>query len=286
MLDIQRSLQSELETTNLVPAGAAWEMMTGGRSNMVWKVGQDFVCKLFLHRDNPLFANSASDELLCLTALKGEAIAPEPVGLCRTSFGEAVLYRHIRGHIWRDDIAAVAQLLGRLHKFPAPDGLRRGDMGWPQIAARGADILSLLKPAAADELRRNRPKQTNVPDCGFCFIHGDVVAANIIVSQDGLRLIDWQSPALGDPVSDLFCFLSPAMQIAYGVGPLNKQDSDTFLATYPDRVAVSRLLALLPVLHWRMAAYCAWRVEQGDDVYRAAQDAELAALNQMINQQP
>ena len=36
-----------------------------------------------------------------------------------------------------------------------------------------------------------------------------------------MRLIDWQCPALGDPAEDIACFLSPAMQVIYGAGPLD-----------------------------------------------------------------
>ncbi len=91
-------------------------------------------------------------------------------------------------------------------------------------------------------------------------------------------MIDWQSPAVGDPVIDLFCFLSPAMQIAYGDGPLQAAEASEFLAEYPARDVVDRYLVLCPILHWRMAAYCAWRVEQGEEIYDPAMRAELTAL--------
>ncbi len=277
-MDTQNSLQSELEHAGLTPVGANWVRMTGGRSNIVWRVGDDLVCKLFLERTNPLFSNSAADEFRCLQALRGHAIAPEPTGRYRSFAGEIVLYRHIDGKLWQKDTAAVARLLGRLHSLPVPQGLNIGEQGWGEIASRGLGILSYLPPDIARMLGCKMPAEITVETGAARFVHGDVVPANIIDSAKGLRLIDWQSPAVGDPVIDLFCFLSPAMQIAYGDGPLQAAEASEFLAEYPARDVVDRYLVLCPILHWRMAAYCAWRVEQGEEIYDPAMRAELTAL--------
>ena len=57
------------------------------------------------------------------------------------------------------------------------------------------------------------PNHAEVAPVGHpCLIHGDTVPNNFIQSVDALVLIDWQCPALGDPVLDLAIFLSPAMQ--------------------------------------------------------------------------
>ena len=285
MLDIQKSLQSELEAAGLVPANAAWQLMTGGRSNLVWRVGDGLVCKLYREGDNPLFANSAADEFRCLTALQGQDLAPEPVGQCQSEWGDVIVYRHLDGQTWRDDVASVAQLLGRLHTLPTPKGLSQAEGGWQQIAESGAQILTRLSPDVAADLRRKMPEDPAVSPGSPCFIHGDVVPANIIVTPNGLRLIDWQSPVIGDPVWDLFCFLSPAMQIACGTGPVSSADRLKFLAAYPGDGVKPRLHALQSILHWRMAAYCAWRVACGDTVYRPAMAAELVALDQLVGQQ-
>ena len=41
---------------------------------------------------------------------------------------------------------------------------------------------------------------------------------NLILGEKGLRLIDWQCPAIGDPIVDIMMFLSPGMHEIYGSG--------------------------------------------------------------------
>ena len=43
-----------------------------------------------------------------------------------------------------------------------------------------------------------------------------------------LRLIDWQCPAIGDPIVDIMMFLSPGMHEIYGSGKLSHQRSSNF----------------------------------------------------------
>jgi len=52
------------------------------------------------------------------------------------------------------------------------------------------------------------------------------------------------------------------------------------LAAYPDAAAVAHYRALQPLFAWRMAAYCQWRLEQGQADYARARDVELASLVQ------
>ncbi|MCP5089238.1 MAG: aminoglycoside phosphotransferase family protein [Rhodobacteraceae bacterium] len=282
-MDTQQSLRLELENAGLTPAGAKWARMAGGRSNAVWKVGGNLVCKLFLERENPLFSNSAADEFHCLQVLRGRNIAPEPVSRYKSFAGDIVIYCHVEGELWQRGTAPVARMLGKLHRQPVPDRLNRGEQGWGEIASRGAGILSCLPSESAAKLRAIMPEEKPVQPGPVAFVHGDVVPANIIKTGDGLRLIDWQSPAVGDPVTDLFCFLSPAMHVAYGEGPLAPAAVTEFLEVYPDKDVINRYHALKPILHWRMAAYCEWRVGQGDVTYRSAKEAELAALKQVVD---
>ena len=47
---------------------------------------------------------------------------------------------------------------------------------------------------------------------------------------------------------------------------------------YPDPSRVARYARLAPWFHWRMAAYCQWRVERGDQAYAPGFALECAAL--------
>ena len=84
---------------------------------------------------------------------------------------------------------------------------------------------------------------------------------------------------MGDPTEDLSLFMSPAMQSLYRGAPLDTPERDEFLAAYPDRRVISRLLDLQPWYHWRMAAYCLWQGERGRPDYADAAELELEALS-------
>lgn len=125
-----------------------------------------------------------------------------------------------------------------------------------------------------------------VPSGRRALLHGDPVPGNLILSPDGPVLIDWQCPATGDPTEDLAIFLSPAMQMFYRGRPLSADEAATFLGAYGDAATVARYRALAPWHHWRMAAYCLWRMARGGGDSRAeaaAFDAELAAMREAVS---
>jgi aminoglycoside phosphotransferase (APT) family kinase protein len=135
----------------------------------------------------------------------------------------------------------------------------------------------------AKRLSDARPVSAEVPPSAKrALLHGDPVPGNILVTPDGLRLIDWQCPAVGDPVEDLALFLSPAMQLIYRGAPLTRAEGDAFTAAYADPQVQDRLNAMQPWHHWAMAAYCAWKAARGAQRYAQAMELELAALEQNL----
>ena len=107
-------------------------------------------------------------------------------------------------------------------------------------------------------------------------LHCDIVAGNVIVEDGTARLIDWQCPGRGDPCEDIASFLSPAMQLLYRGKILSAQEISEFFDAYPTHQP--RYEALAAAYHFRMAAYCQWQIEQGQNDYVAGLEAELAAL--------
>ncbi|PIB23295.1 hypothetical protein BFP76_08845 [Amylibacter kogurei] len=261
-----------------------WRVQSGGRTNHVWHLrgaGCELVCKLYDHtQDNPLFANSPVAEFACLQHLDGLGVAPRPFGFVETPLGQVLLYHYVKGDIWARDAQHVAQLLGRIHKVKPPNGLRQiaGDVD--AIVAQTFGILERLDKATASGLIAKQPHIHAVENVPVCFIHTDVVPGNLIEGKNGLCLIDWQCPALGDPIVDMAMFLSPAMHHIYGEHALSIEEQTAFLAGFSD-TQVARYHHLSPLYHWRMAAYCTWRAQCGDEGYGDAATAELAALELM-----
>lgn len=242
--------------------------LTGGRTNRLWRSG-DRVAKLFVDgAETPLFPNSAETEWQALCALRDHALAPHPV----LRSGNCVIYRYVEGQPGQSAPADVAQLLHKLHSVPPFDGLSHAATGQAIIAegkamlgGSGSDLLADIPPAPSE------PKLL-VP------IHRDPVPNNIVHAPHRDTLIDWQCPALGDPVEDIAHYLSPAMHTLYGDGPLDSSARDQFLTAYPGKECVERYRTYGRAFHWRMAAYCEWQVARNRQDYAAALAHEKALL--------
>ena len=246
-----------------VPIEGPWLPLEGGRSNRVWRAG-DLAVKLYDPTSaTPLFPNEPAAEALALQSLTSLPLAPSFV----SSGAGWLAYRYQPGASWRQDPAAVARLLGELHGLGPLPGLRSLPVGPQQIGQQARSFAMAGLPPM--------PKLSDPGPVRPTIVHGDAVPGNIVVTPQGLRLIDWQCPGNGDPVDDLALFLSPAMQLLYRGAPLSLAEREAFLAAYPCRATVARYVLLAPLLHWRIAAHCAFRAARGDDVYGAAIQLEL-----------
>ena len=113
-------------------------------------------------------------------------------------------------------LAEVAQLLGRIHGVCLHPDLNARPAGSDELRQHGRRILSMCTGEDAVRLGRLEPL-CSLEVCGRrTLVHGDVVPGNLIRSNDGLTVIDWQYPGIGDPADDIACFLSPGMQMTNG----------------------------------------------------------------------
>ncbi|MGI3164048.1 phosphotransferase family protein [Pseudooceanicola sp. 200-1SW] len=274
--DLPRRLHATLAARlPSAPPPEAWQPLTGGRSNLCWRLpgpggegaaADDLVLKLYRpDQGSALFPNDAGIEAATLAALRGQDLAPDLVDQWQDPLGPCLLYRHLPGPTWRQDPAAVARLLRRLHDLPpsrAPEALRRVPDG--PAALRAAILAALPAQPAQDSAEQASLRATlhRLPDPGplpparAVLLHGDPVPGNIVMTPGGARLIDWQCPALGDPGHDLALFLSPAMMRIYRGQPLSEAERNAFLAAYGAPDTRARLTALAPLRHLWIAAYC------------------------------
>ena len=240
-----------------------WTPLAGGRSNRVWRSGDVVLKQVLPDTGTPLFPNDPKAEVAALRALS-PLLVPQLLAEGAGWFA----YAHVPGRAWTNDPVPVARLLAEVHATPAPKGMRLLPMGGQAIAeqALGFGATGLPECPVIDD-----PGPTS-----RALVHGDPVPANIVVTAEGLRLIDWQCPGLGDPVDDLALFLSPAMQVLYRGRPLTADEGAAFLDAYPNRTTVERYLRLAPLLGWRIAAHCALRAARGDQGYAEALRLQLA----------
>lgn len=243
-------------------AGAEWQPLAGGRTNRLWRVGGYTVKRFAPDGASPLFPNEVQAEARALALFAGSGLAPRLRALGR----DWLIYDHAEGRIWSGDPAPVARALHRLHGIQVPEGsFRTAPNGSAAVLTDARRIFAL--PDAPDD--------PGLPPVAAVPIHADAVAGNIIETADGPLFIDWQCPAMGDPVEDICTFLSPAMTWLYSGEPMRPDRAEAFLAAYPDANVVARARAMMPVYRWRIAAHCAWKAARGDADYAEALKLEL-----------
>ena len=259
-------LAQTLADAGVLPEGCAWTPLAGGRTNRLWLVsppsGAAAVVKLYTRAaPNPLFPNDPAVELRLLRHLSGHGIAPHPLYFGETPAGICLVYAHLPGAPWVRGAYLAAATLKRLHAIAPPPGLRNAPDGSLALSEQTEAILARCKSHAARAAEALRPRQ-EVPALGQrrAFLHGDPVPANIVVGpKPALRLIDWQCPAIGDPVrGPRACSSRPPCSSAYRVAQRwtrhrSAPRSLTSLCRDPERIAERYRPAWRPGMHWRMA---------------------------------
>ena len=277
---IKNQIQNYLFMQGVISKQTVWHAQTGGRTNKVWRlVGEkDLICKLYLEtKTNPLFNNIPEAEYRCLIWLDGSDIAPKPYKYLKTPFGEILLYDYIKGLTWRQDVNIVSDLLSRIRMHKYPKGLRTLSSLPLDIKESGLKIIRKLNNYHKSILINICP-DVYISDIEPVLLHTDIVPGNLILGDAGLRLIDWQCPAIGDPIVDVMMFLSPGMHEIYGSGKLSMIDHEIFLMSLTSKLR-DRYNLIGPLYHWRLAAYCFWKAEQGFIEYKNAALAEINLLN-------
>lgn len=276
------ALRACLADAGHITASARLAPLSGGRTNRLWLADTDDgkrVVKLYAEPTaNPLFANDPGAEHRLLRHLSGSGLAPRPESFFNTRLGQVLVYGYVAGATWQSDPEPVADALARLHRRTPPPGLPSAPDGSAALTMQTEAILALCPAREAAPLHRLAPAGEVRPSAIAALLHGDVVPGNIVAGPAHVTLIDWQCPAKGDPVHDLATFLSPAMQLTYRGAALNEAETARFLDAYGNHGTVTRYLSLAPWFHWRMAAYCLWRVSRGADDYRPALALECDRL--------
>jgi thiamine kinase len=246
-----------------------FSQLKGGYSNKVYRlVGQnkDWVIKHYARvSTNPLYPILPADEYQALQEFGMHGLSPLPIKLINDhNIGKILVYHWVEGDIWKDNVESVSVLLCRLHLMPVNYQFRQVAVGFEAIKKQ-CDWLQNQIPDSftiTERLKGLDLKNPKLADFNLSYIHTDCGPGNLIANSTAVYLIDWQCPAIGDPVEDLVNFSSPAIQILYGLNPLSKTDLKLFIEHYSEKEVVSRYYKLRSVYHRRMAIYCAYREQQ------------------------
>lgn len=277
------SLLRDLSNAGYITEADRFEFLQGGRTNQVWQFGdssQNKVLKLYRPvGTNPLFDNDPRLEVICLKALSETGLSPRLLNHGKHQLGRWIIYEHVNGLAWGRDPAPVARLLARVHTQTLPNGLQRGPNGSAEIERQTLGILERCQSDNRVRVSAMMPKWSVPPMDHPCLIHGDPVPGNIVLTDQAPVLIDWQCPTNGDPVEDIALFLSPAMQKLYRGAPLTQSETQVFLDAYPNPNIIKRYHYLKAWYHWRMTAYCLWKMNQGERDYADGFSLEYDSLS-------
>lgn len=258
----EAELRRFLSNVGLVGSNAQLHKFNGGLHNSVWSVStcdRRLVAKEYSTAvTGTLFPNTPEDEAEALHRLAGLKVAPNLVGFWPEV--KLLVYDYVEGEMWDDDVVGVADLLLR-KEIADPTGFRHVALTCEDILAEGDAFFARCKriPEAS------RPRPTDVSRAKkLSLIHTDV-GVNLVGTGVGLRLIDWQCPAVGDICEDIYSFLSPAFQILGERPPLTTLQIKKFWDALQRPDLAQRYTQLRAAFAWRFAGYCAWRAEVLDD---------------------
>ncbi|MFO0994575.1 MAG: aminoglycoside phosphotransferase family protein [Hyphomicrobiales bacterium] len=285
-----------IDANDLASKPYAVQRLRGGAWNEVFRITSaesDIVIKRFVTvLEGTLFPNLPDAEARALERLSGLAVAPDPIRFFpETKWGPVLIYRFHEGESWSSNVGLVADLFKR--KLPVDAaGFRKVPLDPAGVIAEGDTLFARCNDDhRVSRFRRERPLARPMPALSRrSLIHTDVGPSNLINGPKGLRLIDWQCPAAGDPAEDVFSFLTPAWQILSFRDPHSAADRSAFLRAYNDAAMEERLSILEPAFIYRAASYCCLRyqlLETTDPMwhglYTRAADASLERLAEIAS---
>jgi thiamine kinase len=282
--DIVATLKRALADHDVQNVDVHWQPMSGGRSNLTWRFG-DKICKLYRpQRSSTVFPNNAEAEAAALNILAGTHLAPDPIWFGMTSVGEALIYAYQDGQVASGPCPDLARALAQVHQRETsqlPEQSTRISSS-ADLVDDAETMLRACSSSYAAKLRSLRPSGIVGATSEPSFVHGDPVAANVIVLEDRVVIIDFQCASIGDPCEDLSVALSPGMQVLYGQGAISLASRQQFLDAYDNAAKIKRFNQIEPFFRYRLAAYCLWRFETGIAEYEQAFIAELKWLKAVV----
>lgn len=256
---------TEAEVDALLRGNGLWQgpvtvtRLKGGYLNQILLVttGADqLILKQFLPAaTGTLFPNLPDDEARALQVLGALDVSPRLLG--HWPEVRLMAYAYVDGGPWETGVQDVARLL-TLKEAADPTRFRRVPLDPAAILAEGDALFARCQ--ASPGAPRPDPVSVGEP-ARLSLIHTDLGANNLIGSGDGLRIIDWQCPAMGDLAEDIYSFLSPGFHILNEHPVLTPNELAAFWAALNRPEMQARHACLRPYYAWRMAGYCLWRSE-------------------------
>jgi len=212
------------------------------------------VFKIYTPNREGFFINSGKKEFEVLDTISKIGIAPKPI-----LFDDAkeilnydiLAEEYLDGEQLKDlndeNIKKVAQLLAKLHSVEIPQNSTIEKKDYRVETLFGISdfmIDSYSKKEFVDKkhleefkkiLEKIKADLTPIPQFKEkdTIIHMDMVASNFLILKNGeIKLVDWQSPGIGDPAFDVWGFTNKAFNLWDLDIFMDERKKKTFLAEY------------------------------------------------------
>lgn len=206
----------------------------GVAARVVCASGERFFVKAVDESVNAESAALHRDEARALTALAplvsaGALPAPAPVATVDDAGWVAVVLTDVDGGTpplpWREpDLDAVLAAVARVHAIAAPGELPAAEeligeslTGWRTLRQDPPPGLDPWSRARLDELALLEPSWPGAGQ-GDRLVHTDLRADNLLLSPDGVVVVDWAQACRGAPLLDLV-LLAPSVAMQGGPPP-------------------------------------------------------------------
>lgn len=230
-----------------------------------------------------LISNSGQVEFLSLRLVEGLGIAPKPVLFAdagQFSKYPILIYEYLEGKdlaaFSNDAMTEIAGIYIKLHSLDIEgiDFLRERSETLTGLLAdvegrfahykNRADIdpIYIKRFGELVDKAKRHVAAIKIEACPKSLIHADPVPSNIIVGQK-ICLIDWQTPMIGDPVFDIWAFISEAFSLWDLDAPPTEEQKKLFIETYQalreDATLEARLRSKEPLYLLQYGLHCSTR---------------------------
>lgn len=233
-------------------------LIASGASSRIFDLGDRRILKLF-HA-------SVSDDMIerevqvtAFAHARGLPV-PQPLDRCTADGERGIVYPLLEGKTllsalrtqWakgRALLQDMAALHGGIHRRQAAGDLR---------SVRQVLDTDIQYGPASDEVKQAVAAHLDTLPDGQWLLHGDYHIGNIMLTADGMRVIDWAKGARGVPAADV---VRTEMLMRFGIGPsdiLTNLWRDWAARFYVDRYLALTDMTAADLAVWRPVVATAW----------------------------
>ena len=247
------------------------QTLTGGLTNRCWKIVERSGRAYVWRPTTPItqaFSISRAQEYQILTSINDCGFSPKPVHLN----GQGLLVEWLEGQSLTDNLSAelLIEALVNVHSLPTArlpvppfNFTARVDHYWMQLEPE-------LKSEGYQAIYKKWRNPPSLPPVELSLCHFDLAGYNMVGTEQGAKIIDWEYATIGDPRLDLTLSIDVAevdeMAAIQHYCQLRQLEHPE---EWVEGVRAWRPRATMMAMLWYLLAYQLW----GDEYY--LQQAEL-----------